>query len=246
VVLLHGFLGSARNLGTLARGLAERDPRLGIVAFDLTGHGASPPLPEAADSTTLASDVLATARLLRLTAPLALVGHSLGGRVALRAALLAPAAVASITLLDIGPGPLPADGEVGRVLQALLDAPAHPATRGEARAKLVEAGLAPSLADWLVLNLEPAGDGARWRIDRAALASLHARIAAEDLWPAVERARSYDVRCIRGGASGYVGAAETRRLEAAGVPVVTITDAGHFLHVDRPQAVIDAVAAGLA
>jgi len=246
VVLLHGLLGSARNLSTLARGLAARDPRLGVVAFDLTGHGASPPLPAGADSTTLAGDVLATARALGLTAPLTLIGHSLGGRVALRAALLAPAAVVSITLLDIAPGPLASDGEVGRVLQALLHAPPHAATRGEARAALLGAGLAPSVVEWLVLNLEPAGDGYRWRIDRAALAALHARIAAEDLWPAVERERSYGVRCIRGGASSYVGAADARRLEAAGARVVTIEDAGHFLHVDRPQAVLEAVATGLA
>ena len=66
VVLLHGFLGGARNLASLAHGLAERDPDLGIVALDLTGHGASPPLPRGADSTTLAGDVLATVRALGL------------------------------------------------------------------------------------------------------------------------------------------------------------------------------------
>jgi pimeloyl-ACP methyl ester carboxylesterase len=45
LVLLHGLLGSARNLSTLARHLAERRPDFVVVAFDLTGHGASAPLP---------------------------------------------------------------------------------------------------------------------------------------------------------------------------------------------------------
>jgi len=48
LVLLHGFLGSARNLGTLARGLAQRTGRA-VVSLDLPGHGESPPLPPQAD-----------------------------------------------------------------------------------------------------------------------------------------------------------------------------------------------------
>lgn len=244
LVLLHGFLGSARNLSTLARGLADRGRDLGVVALDLTGHGASPPLPPGADSATLAGDVLATVRALGLATPLAIVGHSLGGRVALRAALLDPAVLTSITLLDIPPGPLPVGGEVGRVLEALRQAPERVTTRGEARTHLVAAGLAPVLAEWLVLNLEPIADGYRWRVDRQALAALHERIVAEDLWPAVERPRKYAVRCIRGGASAYVSADDVRRLQAAGCPVVTIEGAGHFLHAERLSAVLDAVAAG--
>ena len=140
LVLLHGFLGSARNLSTLARALVERDPDLGIVAFDLTGHGASPPLPPGADSATLAGDVLASAHALGLPTPLTLVGHSLGGRIALRAALLEPANVRvrhvvrraaadlvdriGATPLDGGPQILGADLVVERRQRPAVDAPA--------------------------------------------------------------------------------------------------------------------------
>jgi esterase len=246
LVLLHGLLGSARNLATLARHLIDLKPDLGVVAFDLTGHGSSPPLPPGADAAALAADVLASARTLGLTAPLMLVGHSLGGRVALRAALLEPAVVGAVTLLDIPPGPLDGDGEVGRVLAILLRMPETFASRGQARARLVAAGLLADLADWLLLNLEPAGEGFRWRVDRRALADLHARVSAEDLWPVVESRRRWALRCVRGGASGYVSDGDARRLEAAGCPVVTIDGAGHLLHVEQPRAVADAVAGGLA
>ncbi|HTO11832.1 MAG TPA: alpha/beta fold hydrolase [Candidatus Binatia bacterium] len=244
MVLLHGFLGSARNLATLARALAGSDPGLGVVALDLTGHGESPPLPPGADSATLAADVLATARGLGLPEPLALVGHSLGGRVALRAGLLEPAALASVTLLDVAPGPLH-DAGVAAVVDALRRAPDAVATRGQARAHLVAAGIPVATAEWLTLNLEPADGGYRWRVDREALARLHARIAPEDLWPSVEARRAYSVRCVRGGASGYVGEADARRLEAAGCPVVTLRDADHFLHAERPRETAAAVLAGL-
>jgi esterase len=246
LVLLHGLLGSARNLATLARGLAERDPRLAVVAVDLTGHGASPPLPPAADSTTLAADVLATADALGLRGPLALAGHSLGGRVALRAAALAPERMRSVTLLDIAPGPLPRRGGVADVLDVVLGAPATFASRGEARSALLSAGLPAALADWLLLNLEADGTHYRWRVDRPALAALHARIAAEDLWPLVEAPRAWHLRCVRGEASPHVSTADVTRLQAAGCPVVTIAGAGHFLHAEQPRAVVEAVAEGLA
>jgi esterase len=245
LVLLHGFLGSARNLSTLARALVERDRGLGVVAFDLTGHGASPPLPAGADSATLAGDVLASARALGLRTPLTLVGHSLGGRVGLRAALLEPAAVASLTLLDIPPGPLDDAGGVGRVVDALVRAPASVATRAEARAHLVAGGVPGLLADWLLLNLEPGEGGYRWRVDREALAALHARITREDLWAAVEGRHAYAVRCVRGAKSGYVSDADERRLRAAGCPVTTIEGADHFVHAERPGETAAAILDGL-
>jgi pimeloyl-ACP methyl ester carboxylesterase len=245
LVLLHGFLGSARNLATLARGLAARRTDLDVVAFDLTGHGASPPLPPASDTAVLAADVLASARALGLAAPLTLVGHSLGGRVALRAAALEPALIAGVVLLDIAPGPLGAGDGTEPMLAALLRVPDTFGGRGEARTALVAEGLAPTLADWLVLNLEAVGDRYRWRVDRRALADLRARIAGEDLWPVVEGPRAWRLRCVRGADSPYVSAHDARRLEAAGCPVVTIEGAGHFLHAERPQAALDAVTAGL-
>src|SRR5262249_10503375 len=150
------------------------------------------------------------------------------------------------TLLDITPGPMAASGEVGRVLEVLLRAPATMSRRADARAWLVAAGLNPALADWLLLNLESADGGVRWKIDRPALAALHARIAAEDLGPVVEEPRAYGVGCVRGGASGYVSDADARRLRTAGCPVTTVEGAGHFLHAERPEAVADAVLASLA
>ena len=243
-MLLHGFLGSARNLTTLARALTERDPTRGVVMLDLTGHGASPPLPPGADSATLAADVLATVRALGLAEPLALVGHSLGGRVALRAAQVEPGVVSSLTLLDIAPGPLRAAG-VDAIVDVLRRAPETVATRSVARAHLVAGGAPLPIAEWLTLNLEPAGDGYRWRIDREALAALHARVVREDLWPAVETSRAYRVRCIRGGASSYVDEAAVRRLEAAGCPVVTIEGADHFVPAERPRETAAAILDGL-
>lgn len=245
VLLLHGFLGSARNVASLARGLAERDQSLSVFALDLTGHGASPPLPEGADTATLAADVLGTARALDVPTPVRLVGHSLGGRVALRAGLLEPAAVGHVTLLDISPSRLKPGGETAAVVEALVRAPDVARSREEFRVYFRAAGLADEVTDWLLLNLAREGDMVRWRIDRAALAALHRRIGAEDLWPAVEGPRPYSLHCVRGGLSPYVDEGNAQRLAAAGCPVDTIAGAGHFLHVEQPIPTLERVLAGL-
>src|SRR5207237_67687 len=80
VFLLHGFLGSARNLATLARGLTQRLPDRSAISLDLTGHGESPPLPPHPDLAIVARDVLETVRALEAAAPWTLIGHSLAGR----------------------------------------------------------------------------------------------------------------------------------------------------------------------
>jgi pimeloyl-ACP methyl ester carboxylesterase len=236
VVLLHGFLGAARNLGTLQRRLSEARPDLRVTALDLTGHGASPPLEPEADLATLARDVLVSMGQLRLGRA-DLIGHSLGGRVALAACLAAPARIGDVTLLDIAPGPVeptrgPDRTDSPTALAALLAAPDSAASRDEMRAALAPAA-PPMIVEWLLQNLVP--DGARyvWRIDRRALAALHTRVNQDDLWPAVEAAppeRAF--REIRGGRSPYVSDADAARLRAAGARVDTLPGAGHFVHVD--------------
>jgi esterase len=238
-VLLHGFLGSGRNLRSLATAWSQAEPRRRFLLPDLTGHGASPVPPPGANLETLARDVMETARTRGFTGPLEWVGHSLGGRVSLAASLASPSDVASVTLLDISPSPVPVDlSESGMVLNVLLKAPDTAANRREMRASLMANELSEGLADWLVMNLVSTPEGSvRWRFDRQALARLHQQVNGTDLWRAVERPGA-KVRCIRGGRSRYVTEADTARMEAAGCPVALLTEAGHFIHVDAPQALL--------
>jgi esterase len=242
VVLLHGFLGSGRNLSTLARRLAERDPSLSIVVPDLTGHGASPPLPPGADLATVARDVHATARSAGLQGPLELLGHSLGGKVALEVLRLYPEDVSRVALLDIAPGPIPTGvGGSEDALALLLAAPARAARREEFREALSRGPFPRAIVDWLLMNVVRDGEGYTWRVDREALARFHDRLRAADAWEVVE-GHVRPIRCIRGGRSPYVTDADVRRLEAAGCPVQTLPGAGHFLHAEALDLLVEALA----
>lgn len=238
-VLLHGFLGTGRNLRSLATAWSAVEPGRRFLLVDLTGHGTSPRLPPGATLATVAGDVLETARAAGLQGPLDFVGHSLGGRVSLAASLRAPADVASVTLLDISPSPIPtSQSESGKVMETLLTAPPTAPDRKAMRAELMGRGLSPHLSDWLVMNLEPAPEGGvRWRFDRESLAEFHGRVNGDNLWAALERPGA-KVRCIRGGRAHYVTDADKARMEALGCPVATLPEAGHFVHVDAPDALL--------
>ncbi|MBX9699043.1 MAG: alpha/beta fold hydrolase, partial [Acetobacteraceae bacterium] len=88
VALLHGLFGAAQNWGTVQKRLAEAGHR--VIALDLRNHGASP-WEEAMDYPAMAADVAET--LAALGAPRsAVVGHSMGGKVAMVLALTHPGA----------------------------------------------------------------------------------------------------------------------------------------------------------
>jgi pimeloyl-ACP methyl ester carboxylesterase len=94
LVLVHGLGGTIENWRALAPPLAERHR---VVVPDLPGHGRSAPLPEAPDLDPLAEAVFAVADAEQARGAV-WVGHSLGGVVALRAAVLRPDAVRALVL----------------------------------------------------------------------------------------------------------------------------------------------------
>ncbi len=236
-VLLHGLLGSGRNLRALARQLCARAPGRTVLVPDLTGHGESPPLPARADLQVLAADLIATLESARLPPPWSLIGHSLGGRVALATAELAPGRIRHVVLLDIAPGRI--DPTEWEVMEALVNAPADAPSRADLKQHLLAAGLAAATVDWLLMNTRLDEGRCRWTFDRAALARLAETTCAQDLWPVVQ-SRRVPIGCIRGSRSWCVADEDARRLSAAGCPVLTL-DGGHDLHVDAPDALLAAL-----
>jgi len=244
-LLLHGFLGSARNLRSLQQRLSDADPSRTLMAVDLPGHGESAPPRDDETLRGMAASVLETAHAAGLPPPYDVVGHSLGGRTALALAELAEPEVAAVALLDISPSPIPAAlSASGAVLKKWLSAPESAPDRRAMKEALLATGLSAPLVDWLAMNLRPdEGGGVRWRMDRAALERLQPRVNAEDLWGVVARG-GVKVLCIRGDRSPYVTAEDARRLESLGAHVSTV-ESGHDVHVEALPQVVTLLQRGL-
>jgi pimeloyl-ACP methyl ester carboxylesterase len=100
VVLLHGITGHARVWDHLAERLV---PARRVLALDQRGHGDSEPAPDDDYRVgTMADDVAAFAGSLRLER-FALLGHSMGGRIAIQYAAAHAARLDRLVIVDIGP-----------------------------------------------------------------------------------------------------------------------------------------------
>ncbi len=97
VVLLHGFLGDARDWEPIATALAAS---FRVYALDLPGHGGSPPVAEA----EAFYDALAAWCDAFVEGPVGLVGYSMGGRLALQWTCRHPQRVARLVLESASPG----------------------------------------------------------------------------------------------------------------------------------------------
>ncbi len=228
LVLLHGLFGQAGNLGTIQRRLAQGRR---VIALDLRNHGASPHA-SGMDYRSMAEDVRETLDELGVL-PCAVLGHSMGGKVAMALALTHPAIVTRLCVADIAP--VRYRPHLVTYATAMRDLDLSPAlTRAEA-----DAALAPIVPDggertFLLSNLR-LGAAPHWRI------GLDAIIAAMDDiqdWPVID-APPYagPTLFLAGARSRYVGP-EHRSAIAVEFPAarfVTLKNAGHWLHADDPE-----------
>src|SRR5438045_2157548 len=98
LVVLHGLFGSARNWAAIAQRLAARHR---VLALDLRNHGASP-WADGMSYAEMADDAQAVLRA-RGFERAAWLGHSMGGKAAMVAALTAPHTVERLVAVDIAP-----------------------------------------------------------------------------------------------------------------------------------------------
>lgn len=232
VWFLHGILGQGRNWRSFARRLLDGAPGWRAVLPDLRCHGRSPALPPPHDLGACAADLSELAD--RLGPPDVVVGHSFGGKVALR---WAPGE-AVLWVLDSPPGASPDRDVEGldpeRIIGILRGAPAPAPDRDTLRSWLSQHGLPDGIVAWLLTSSERGDDGWRWMWDLDGVEALLQSYLQADLWPVVERLGDR-VQLVRAGRGGRWSASEVARAEASGAGWHVMPQAGHWLHVDDPE-----------
>ncbi|WP_433521311.1 alpha/beta fold hydrolase [Nocardia pseudovaccinii] len=237
VVMIHGLRSYAYTWEELAADLA-RDHR--VLALDLRGRGDSAWDPDRRYHHSAYLHDLAQwvdgLQLRRFT----LLGHSLGGAVALMYAGKHSDRVASLIIEDSGPGAAAAGAGAERIAAELASTPTQFDSLDGARAywRSIRPNISDTALDSRVRHtLKQLPDGRyRWRWDHAGISDARRTYPPVNLWPSLELL-ACPTLLVRGGRSDYCTAelAEQMRKRQPLLEIVTIGDAGHYVHDDQPE-----------
>lgn len=234
LVLLHGLFGSNENLGSIARALAAD---FTVHAMDLRNHGRSPHGPEM-EYAVLAHDVLETLAAAGIERT-SILGHSLGGKVAMELALSRPRHIERLIVADIAP--VTYERRHDRELEALhaLDLE-QVSSRSDADRALAEAIPNPAIRQFLLKNLVRTDDGFAWRIPLDTIYRNYADIAAAPASPGPYHGPTL---FIRGGDSDYISADSHSAIRERfpNARIETIPNAAHWVHVDATEACLELI-----
>ncbi len=234
LLILHGLFGCWDNWHPVAKALSQR---FCVYVPDLRNHGRSFHSPQF-DYDAMAGDIQNLMDALALDRAM-LLGHSMGGKVALRVTALLPERVARLAVVDITHKARPPI--YGEAIEALVRLDLNALSR----IKDAETELRPSVPDpavrfFLLKNLEHLPGGAyRWKVNLDAIRrNLPLICGAVDI-------RAFPKPClfIRGSDSNYIEPSDWPEIKTCfpQAQLVTIAGSGHWPHVDNKAAFLAAL-----
>lgn len=255
-VFLHGILGSGANWRTFARQLVAARPAWGALLVDLRLHGDSQGFAPPHTIEAAAGDVVRA--LAGVSGPArAVLGHSFGGKVGIELARqLADGAngpLEHLFVVDSTPSARPdhrGSSGVRHIVDLLMELPDAFPDRASFTSWVEARGVSRPTAMWLAMNVRPAPNTTRFefRIDVRAVRAMLEDYFARDAWATLERPPgAMRTHFIVGGDSDVVSPEDLDRARRCPrMTVDVIEGAGHWVHVDAPDAVSKLVLGGLA
>ena len=229
LIILHGLLGSADNWRSMSGRLAAHYK---VVAVDLRNHGGSPHS-DVFDYDVMAADLRQFVEQQALSS-IMLLGHSMGGKVAMQFALDYAERVEKLVVVDIAPKPHELSQR--HLLEALrsLDLRRHKSF-ADVDGALAEKISDQSLRQFLLKNLARDEHGRlRWKIHLAAIYRNYDKLA-RGLAP--ERTFGKPTLFVRGGRSNYIEDYDAPLIRQIfpQAEIMTLPEAGHWVHADAPN-----------
>lgn len=256
VVFLHGIFGQGRNWHSLAKQLIEKRPDLGAVLVDLREHGRSVGFDPPHNVDTVTKDVAALVEHLSL-GDHAIVGHSFGGKVALRYAADAPNGLSAAVIVDSTPAAVAAKNQGAMMLELLRRLPDRFADREEAVQGLASFGVSPSVGRWMATNLvrDTSPDASAqtplvWRFSLDDIATMLGDFYPAEFWYLTEAHHPpVPLRFLRASQGSLLSDEAADRIAAAPTIGDRIqlhkVEGDHWLNVSNPGGVIDHIIAAI-
>jgi esterase len=237
LIILHGLFGSSDNWQPVARKLGEH---FQIFAVDLRNHGRSPH-DDAFNYEVMAGDLhefMQTHSLEKIH----LLGHSIGGKTAMHFALAHPGLLEKLIVVDIAPRAYPPLHTA--IFDALLPLDL---TRFQTRDEISRA-LAPSIPDpavrqFLLKNIGRDESGAfRWKMN---LPVIHRNYDSLNGPIQTNSTFAKPTLFIRGSQSDYILDSDHEMIIRVFpvAKIVTIPNAGHWVHADAPEEFLNTLSA---
>lgn len=228
LLLVHGLFGSLENLGGIAKRLSTH---FTVYSLDLPNHGRSPHV-EAMSLESMAHSVIAWLDAMGISS-CAYLGHSLGGKVGMELALLAPERISRLVVADIAPvAYAPRHQDVFAGLAAIN--PHVLESRQAADQQMAAHVTEAAVRSFLLKNLTKDARGYYWRMNLPAIIEAYDHLIGANREGATFNA---PVLFIKGERSSYIQAAHwpevVKRFSNASIKVIQNTE--HWLHAEKPD-----------
>ncbi|EYU15860.1 putative hydrolase or acyltransferase of alpha/beta superfamily [Photorhabdus aegyptia] len=230
VVFIHGLFGDLNNLGVLARDLQQYYP---VIQVDVRNHGLSPRANNM-DYHDMAQDVISLLDHLQIQSVI-IIGHSMGGKIAMAMTALAPERIEKIVLIDIAPIAYQVRRH-DQIFTALNNVTAAGVKTRQDAAKIMRENIQEEGVIQFLLKSFHQGE---WKFNLPVLIDQYEKISGWQeipTWP-------HPALFIRGGLSPYIQE-EYRNDIARQFPQAkawVVAGCGHWVHAEKPDAVLKAI-----
>lgn len=229
IVVIHGLFGSKENLNVIAKPLSEKHT---VINVDVRNHGLSFHCEEMTYA-LMADDIVQLLNHLNYRNCI-LIGHSMGGKIAMQVALNHPELVKKLVVLDIAP-----THYLGRhqaIFDGLLSIDTKTlSNRNDADSQLNDKIQEPGVRQFLLKSLAKSENGFLWRFNLKAIIANYENILKKPTGNIFTKETLF----IKGANSDYI-TTEHRQEIAALFPnskAKIIVGAGHWLHAEKPSQV---------
>ncbi|KAE9538244.1 alpha/beta fold hydrolase [Ursidibacter maritimus] len=232
MVFIHGLFGDLNNLGVIARAFADK---YHILRVDLRNHGQSFHTDEM-NYQEMAEDLQKLLTHLSIQNAI-LVGHSMGGKTAMALADLAPNLVEKLVVIDIAPVAYQLNRHDSIFTGLFAVKSAKPENRQSAKIEIAKGIKDEGIQQFMLKSFDPTSPESF----KFNLSSLHRNYANLMGWQSVSVNKP--TLFIKGELSDYLQEKDTKTVldQFPQAKLFVVSNADHWVHAEKPDAVIRAI-----